>query len=154
MWKPETHDSFMPMLLRWKWKCSWLARSPSRPLPCLICGAFFKYLDKLIKIHLENVKKKNFNRKILVRIQPLNLNQTSASISIFGKCCLLYGTVSILSWKLRWGCSLGWLFSSKYINTLNDRTKILPFEFWNNTYIGKDGCAKSDEFSEKYLGGW
>ena len=29
----------------------------------------------------------------------------------------------------------------------------MPFEFWNNTYLGKGGCAKSGEFSEKCLGG-
>ena len=29
----------------------------------------------------------------------------------------------------------------------------MPFEFWNNNYLGKGGCAKSDEFSEKCLGG-
>ena len=32
VWKLETQVSFMSMLWSWKWKCSWLARSPSQPL--------------------------------------------------------------------------------------------------------------------------
>ena len=32
IWKLETQVSFMSMLWSWKWKCSWLARSPSQPL--------------------------------------------------------------------------------------------------------------------------
>ena len=134
MWKPTTHDSFMPMPLRWKWKCSWLARSPSRPLPCFICDAIFFNLKKKVDNNLSWECWKNLNCKNLVKIQPLNLNRTAASIFFFGKCFSFYRTI-------------------KYINSLNDRTKIVPFEFWNNTYLGKGGCAKSDEFYGKVFRG-
>ena len=132
MWKPTTHDSFMPMPLRWKWKCSWLARSPSRPLPCFICDAIFCNLKKKGDNNLSWECWKNLNCKNLVKIQPLNLNKTQ--YLFLESVVSFYRTV-------------------KYINSLNDRTKIVPFEFWNNNYLGKGGCAKSDEFSEKCLGG-